>query len=205
METAPLCGKTLFAPTALISYREEDGKITIKGINDTEQALSGSLEISFVDFAGNLIETIRVESCIEAQSATTLEAMVRNHEQWIKGESFLKARFQTYRETEANKGDPLETILLPLAPKRCALKKPNIEVRLAQENGENQSIILSSDLPAFYVVLELPGWKGRFSDNCFHLMAGEEKRITLSKKRLPKDFTPCDLRITTLGDDYEGC
>ncbi|WP_020612991.1 beta-mannosidase [Sediminispirochaeta bajacaliforniensis] len=196
--------KRFFAPTALISYREEDGKITIKGINDTEQALSGSLEISFVDFAGNLIETIRVESCIEARSATTLEAMVRNHEQWIKGESFLKARFQTYRETEANKGDPLETILLPLAPKRCALKKPNIEVRLEEENGENQSIILSSDLPAFYVVLELPGWKGRFSDNCFHLMKGEEKRIILSKERLPKDFSLCDLRITTLGDDYGG-
>lgn len=45
------------------------------------------------------------------------------------------------------------------------------------DEEDSLTVSLSTDLPAFYVMLDAPGIKGRFSDNSFLLIPGETKKI----------------------------
>src|SRR5690606_36869590 len=59
------------------------------------------------------------------------------------------------------------------------LSNPNIKWKV-----DGNSIILNASSFAKYVFVDLPGYKGKFSDNYFDLEPGKEKRITFDKNDL---------------------
>ncbi len=87
--------------------------------------------------------------------------------------------------------------LLLTAPKACELHTPDITV---EETAEG-NLVLSSNVPALFVTLEIKGWEGRFSDNGFHLLNGERKTVVAQKRALPPDWRT-RLSILNLRDTY---
>ncbi|MBR4613203.1 MAG: hypothetical protein IKO40_10870 [Kiritimatiellae bacterium] len=57
------------------------------------------------------------------------------------------------------------------------------------------SVTLSTDKPAFFVWLELPGVKGEFSDNSFTLLPGEKRTVEFSKAQV---IDPAKLSVSSL-------
>ena len=90
--------------------------------------------------------------------------------------------------------------------KRCPLKKASITAEMLPSGR----LSLSSDKPAFYVSLELPGSRGQFSDNMFTLIPGREKAISFSPSSYGQGdensvFTKTlekNIRILSLKDTY---
>jgi len=72
----------------------------------------------------------------------------------------------------------VENYLLQLPPKQCRMGNADIRYTLVNQDSK-LGVKITTDLPAFYVVLEIEGWNGRLSDNCFHLLPGHPKTIML--------------------------
>ncbi|MEW6227184.1 MAG: glycoside hydrolase family 2 protein [Bacillota bacterium] len=63
-------------------------------------------------------------------------------------------------------------------------------------------IRLVTDLPAFYVWLEIPGRRGVFSDNGFLLLPGREKRVIFAPRDGRGPVETEMIRVTHLRETY---
>jgi beta-mannosidase len=61
------------------------------------------------------------------------------------------------------------------------------------------NIILSASSFAKYVFVDIPGYKGKFTDNYFDLKPGEEKKISFDRKDLPSGWKG-EVKIKSLFD-----
>jgi beta-mannosidase len=60
--------------------------------------------------------------------------------------------------------------------KDCLIQNANVNSAVHEENNKI-AVRLSTDFPSFFVTLNAEGMRGEFSDNCFTLLPGREKRI----------------------------
>jgi len=99
----------------------------------------------------------------------------------------------------------LDSVLLLSKPKSCRLRKASITLKTIHNNGEgaaSSAIELQTDVPVFYLMLDLPGWRGRFSDNCFHLFPDRPRKITLLGAEPPPEAALEKLEFTHLRSTY---
>ena len=82
-----------------------------------------------------------------------------------------------------------ETVFVPY--KYLDLKKPDISVEV-REMEENWEIVLSSDVYAPFVMLDLKEADAVFSDNAFSLHKGRERIITVAKSDVSTDFADAE-------------
>ena len=95
--------------------------------------------------------------------------------------------------------------------KKCDIRKSHVSAAVS-ESGGKISIRLDTDLPAFFVSLDVPGIRGFFSDNMLTLIPGKAVDIDfipsdygLEKKsrKITAAMIKKSLDITTLRDSYE--
>ncbi len=172
-----------FAPLMITVREESPGTITIYGVNDTEAPVSGSLQVDLVDFDGAVRGLLEDKAVLEAEASTSMEMFGLELSEAERFASCLRVRF-------IPDGDipEAETTLLFAEPKRCGLREAAVKVTPVT----GSEVILETDVPVLYLWLELPGWKGRFSDNCFHLFPDRPRRISLLGD-IPKDRTALKL------------
>jgi hypothetical protein len=65
------------------------------------------------------------------------------------------------------------------APRYLALRHGDLSTRLRGLGGGEWELTLSSDVFMYSVCLELDGASGKWSDNFFHLLPHEEKRVVV--------------------------
>ncbi|MGM0432676.1 MAG: glycosyl hydrolase 2 galactose-binding domain-containing protein [Spirochaetota bacterium] len=186
--------RRFYAPQILTFLEAEDGMVELYGVNDTYTPVQGKLTLTANHFSGNSA-VLDTRICTLGREASTLLGRIPVDRSLYPGHSWcLQARFTP--DTEERQ---LESVLLLELPKRCRLEKPNITTVFL----ENKAVLeLETDKPALFVHLDIPGWRGRYSDNFFHLMPGEKQTITLEGERAPSRQEIDSLTITHVRDTY---
>lgn len=151
----------LYAPISISAYVKE-GHYFIHLINDLQESVTDTLGILTYDFDGNLVKEEKREVTLSSDEVITVE----------EGEAAESDTFKLIRFKDAE-----ETLFFDRY-KRLPLKKPKIAIS-AEEDGDNFTLTLTSEKPAFFVSLEHKQ-NGFFTENCFTLLPGEEKKVTFS-------------------------
>jgi beta-mannosidase len=162
-------------------------------VNDTFEPVTGRLVYKLRRFDGTVIveETQELSVAPESSVRAALVAppaaaekpvtATELHEPAPGGSYFLEARFEPAPgspggSTYPDAPESLMAVSLSAVPKRCEMRKATVELEF-RKGRESLEILLRADRPAFYVALEIPDPRVRFSDNGFHLMPGEERSI----------------------------
>lgn len=166
--------KRFFAPFTPALYAK-DGRIHCYLLNDSQETLSGTMLIRRISFSGEILESTEVDA--EVNGLTAMQ--VWEHPEYQEGEasnSFLHAKWtarghsvegaadiKAATDIKASAGDRTEssteisTSMFLSKPRDCYLKPA--EIRIRQGSGP-EHIVLESNVPAFYVLAELPGETG---------------------------------------------
>ena len=155
-----------FRPLHIAGWLKKD-RLTIKAMNDHPTSHDTEVLINFRRFDGSLARSFKRTISLPPGSAEMVYEEELNDKTDRRNE-FVELSLISGEEKLRN------VVFLDL-PRMCNIEKAEIEMEIS-ESGEEKIINLYSDKPAFH--LYLTGEKGEhFSDNGFHLMPGENKRI----------------------------
>ncbi|MDC7125006.1 MAG: glycoside hydrolase family 2 protein [Spirochaetales bacterium] len=166
-----------FKPVNIFAY-SQNGKIMVSVVNDFLKDIDGKIEIYLKGFDGASSKLLASsETKIIKQSAQEVWT-TELPEKKTQEEYFLYCIFKTENEVFSN-------YLLLNRPLDCLIEKAEIEIKQVGDN----SYILSTDKPAFYVTAETEAL-GRFSDNGILLLPENPVSINFiskdKKNPLPK-------------------
>ena len=134
----------------------EDGKLNVKVANDGRSAVSDTLNVSIVDFSGNVLRTEKV--ALSVGSVTVQEGIVLDLQDLDCQGSFVCASFGS-----------AESSLLLCRPKDARIENPHLSVVSVEKTEGGFDVMISCDRPAFYVVPDAGNIRGKFSDSYFTL------------------------------------
>jgi beta-mannosidase len=174
--------RRFFAPV-LITAKSMGEFVEIHGLNDTFAALDATVRLRVIDFSGKVLKTLRLGKRLPAGSSTLLK-------KWPVAELFAQPSegFLSLEMTAGGRVARNEHFLAPY--KKCALKKPRVKIKTAQGPKE-YTVTLTTDVPAFWVRLDVVGTRGEFEDNGFTLLPGAPKRLLFTPK---EKITPAEFR-----------
>jgi len=142
------------------------GVLTAAVINDGQET-RGKAILNFRNFKGTIIRTIEKELTISGASS------LQFYNEPVLGEKegqdqFLELIFRTGEVERRN-------VLFLQVPRMCSLEHADVVMKI-DKTSEGNTLVLTTDKPAFFVYLSSKE-KGEFSDNGFHLLPGEEKKV----------------------------
>lgn len=151
----------VFAPVALSVAKAEDGSLSIWAMSELNKPLADTLLVILCDLKGNSSITT------EAISLPLNGAFKIKELKPLEQNQFMICALKI-------RGVQSKTVFAsPI--KEMEFEQPNI-----QANWSGDTLILSTDVPAFQVYLH--GVEGHFSDNFFTLLPGKETLITYKGK-----------------------
>src|SRR6056297_471299 len=179
--------KRFYAPQHLVLIKGAN-KIEVHGLNDSFEALSGSLQLDLYTFDGKLVQHSLETSTLPAESSSLLKIVAAPEDREFRASHFYYARFTPDTPNIL----PLENSRLLMRPKECSIHPTTIRSEIIH-SAEGIKLRLRSDTPAFFVVLEFEGLETgalhtgppedaapvRFSDNNFTLLPNCEKWIDI--------------------------
>lgn len=164
--------KRFFAPIA-VSVKENKGSAEVYVINDTLKTKSCRVEFKIMAFNGKtLIEKSTQISSASCSAARALKASLKGIN---KRKCFALARLYCGDELVSQK-----TVML-IPERKARLMPADIAFEL---NGDK--LTLKSNEYARKVFIDVKGESTPLSDNCFDLLPGEEKLISLGKSGISK-------------------
>jgi len=163
--------RQLYSPTALF-FKSDTANIALYLVHNGSSDLKGNLQISIMNTAGRLLETLQKEVRIPSgTSANSLsipkKLLFENHP---PSDLVIRALLMQDGHILA------ENIHLLVRPKELNLIELPIRIEKITE-GHSIQLRLRSDAFHYGVQLSCNDGSGRFSDNFFHLMPGEEKTV----------------------------
>ena len=161
--------KRSFAPL-IVSGRFSDNSIKIWLVSDMNKHLKGTLLLSWKNFSGKTIKTKRYKVSIKPLESRvvfsdTVDKSITKIKDW-QNEVFLEIRFFC-KECDAF------NLLFFEEYKRLNLKDPKIRYRIDKDGN----LTLSCKNVALFVTANTGKAEGRWSDNSFHLLPGQIKKI----------------------------
>jgi beta-mannosidase len=157
--------------------------LELRAANDSGLPWEGEYRLSFLDFEGNLVSSLKGEASVAAEASSLLRAVPASEFPGPARKLFMEAEFvasegQGDSPAASRRTARRRTAAFLAEPKRCELPDPGIEAKLdLGADGTLWASIKSARAPAFYVAPELPGFEGRFEDSGFHLRRGETRRL----------------------------
>ena len=165
--------KHFYAQVAPLLYIDK-GRIFIKAVNDTRERKNVEMRVRVMDYDGNTLEERKHSLTIESMSVVDVEELYESA--YNRDNTFIVA------ETECD-GEKEERSILMERVKNSDIKKSWIAFSNVEKMEDGSfSITLETKHPAFYTVVESGNVDGRFSDNFFTLLPGENKTITFKPK-----------------------
>ena len=176
--------RRFFSPVHVAIYVKEE-HLYVTAINDTPHAVTGDLELRFLDWHGNCEEMNRKTITVEGDDV---------HEVFVT--SLAEKPFGLTDAFAAVSWDVAETAL-PVGtrdefctticnwtfltePKRCPLREPEILIRMEGDVASGyEAIVEAKAAPAFWVALESENPETRISDSGFLLLPGVARRVPL--------------------------
>jgi beta-mannosidase len=175
-----------YAPVHVAAYCADGKNVEIVGINDTRKQSKGMLRAQFIDFAGKVRLEKSIRADLDPEAASPLAGYSLDELPAVKEDLFLFTEF-TPAGDSANPAIPIVNELFLCPPKRCALEKPEIKRAIHLEAGQ-VVVELQTDVPAFYVGLDVEGMQGIFEDNLFTLLPAKTKTVRF----FPRNGMPAD-------------
>ena len=174
--------RRFFAPVAIVAKPSEDGaSLEFWGINDTAETVAAEASIRTLGFDGTAFGAEAIDATLPPGSAVLIATRPLSA---YGSEEERKARFLSLALGEARN----DWFFAPFKESPVAEAKIKAEV-------SGGSVTLSTDKPAFFVWLELPGVKGEFSDNSFTLLPGEKRTVEFSEAQV---IDPAKLSVSSL-------
>ncbi len=157
--------KRCYAPIRLAVIPRE-GLFDIYGINDTAGEVRGTIQLTFRNIDGTLLEREELEAALPS-AASVLHCSRPVSEKVPAKQQLLevKCSFGSLISRE---------IVLCAHPREMPL--PRAEVK-TEFSSDGRKMRITAELPAFYVWIETAE-PAVLSDNGFHLLAGESREIT---------------------------
>jgi beta-mannosidase len=173
--------RKFYAPLHVAAFCVDGRTVEIVGLNDTTEPCEGIVCVRFVDFGGKTHQEQELQVRLGAEAATGLLRYSLDELPERKEELFLLLEFSPSGHGTGGPRQPLANELFLCPPKRCDLKTPEIR-REVRRDGERIIVELSTDLPAFYVSLDVEGLPGVFEDNLFTLLPDKPKTVRFSPR-----------------------
>ncbi len=185
--------KRFYSPL-LVSTMEKEGRLKVWITSDVDGPLQGKLGIEVVGLDGKEVFSDRSDIQVAPLSSevhasydlTDMEGEVGTEDWMVKvaftGPGHSSCNFHFMK--------PFKSLDLP---------RPGLSSML--QDGE---VLLKTRNAALFVKLGLPGEKGHFDDNYFHLLPGEERQIEYhsSQGEPGDDLEESDLVVTNLRETY---
>ncbi len=164
--------RRFFAPVAIVAKPSEDSDaLEFWAINDTAEAVEAEATVRTLGFDGTSFGTETFRATLPPDTATRLASRP----------------FATYGDEEERKGRFLALTLERTRSrasmhrnewffssfKESPVAKSNITARVS-----GRDVTLTTDRPAFFVWVDVPGVRGEFDDNSFTLLPGEPRTVT---------------------------
>ena len=175
------CAKNFFSPLAF-SIVKKDGTLYANVVNETLHDVDAEVTLRLIAFDGaDCTKQIVIKKQVKSDTADCLWSCeiekLSCKDCFIYGE--LKAASLKNGEKQTVIFNDMQFLTLQ---KEAAPQKANITTTVTKKE-DNFIITLSTDKPAFYTALDIPGVHGIFSDNMLTLLPGKAVTIT---------FTPDD-------------
>lgn len=167
-----------FYETTVPVLFEKDGKIIFKAVNDSAKAVNTKATIKVVDFDGNE-KTIKSKDII-ISSLSSKEVLSINLDKFDSKNSFILASLDNH-----------ETVLLLTKPRFANIKSPNTKIEEIRKIDKGFEITISSEKPAFYVMLDASNIEGIFSDNYMYLNGRKTILFETNSNISKRDFETC--------------
>ena len=208
--------RRFFAPIALVSF-VKDGSVQVHLINDTSRKLTGRVTVSFITFGGKVVAEQEVPLYGAGEGARKVWEEALDSLAFPRNSVFLRGVLHIDENPsdscardflEPDKSLTTFSFLAP--PKQCSLEPAHIKSRLLGAKnyaGEPELILqLSTDKPAFFVGVDIPGLRGHWEDNMVTLLPDDLYSIRFIKEE-PSALPPLEdcqrrLQIRHLRETY---
>ncbi|WNR46213.1 beta-mannosidase [Paenibacillus roseipurpureus] len=192
--------KRFYAPL-IVSAEETGTRVKLTVTNDTLALASGHVEWRLREVDGTIIRSGVIDTEVEPLSASCCAEF--DFAEDIRGRedrAYLEYAWGT------NEGIVSEGYVLFVKPKHLALQaQPGLRVSI-QDVGEDFNLLIEADSLALFVELDFQALDAQFSNNYFHVSAGQPKRIVLHKSNLSSAATLEELKqqvkIRSLVDSF---
>jgi beta-mannosidase len=168
--------RKFYAPLHVVAFCEDGQSVEVVGLNDTSEPCEGTLRIRFLTFDGKTHQEREFQVCLGAEAATALARFPIAELSVDKEQLFLFLEFEPSVPDAGGLQQPLANELFLCPPKRCDLRVPEIYREIRQE-GEGILVELRTDMPAFYVSLDVEGLSGVFDANLFTLLPDKPRTL----------------------------
>ena len=168
--------RKFYAPLHVAAFCSDGRTVEIAGLNDNSEVCEGTLRIRFLTFDGKIHLEKELRVSLDAEAATGLDRFPIAELSADVEQLFLFLEFEPSTSEAGGLQHPIANELFLCPPKRCDLRVPEIYREIRRE-GERILVELRTDLPAFYVCLDVEGLPGVFEDNLFTLLPDRPKTV----------------------------
>jgi beta-mannosidase len=179
----------------MISTIIENGKINVYVASDKLSPISGQIELSLLDFKGNVLWTNKIQATIAANNSS----LVCSIDEATLPINFDKNEVVLQVKLLENKKELAVSNFYFVPEKEMKLQQPKISIKTTKK-GNSIQLTLKSDVLAKDIFVTFPDAKGSYSDNYVDLLPGVEKIITFSPdSAIGKQIKP---KVISLFDTY---
>ena len=167
--------RRFYAPVLVSAQpNTKSGEIVILAVNDTPAPVNLRIHFSKVTMAGKVEPIDLFEIEVPTDRAVEIASVTRDE---IGGDAFLHFYWESEDGVISGEND-----YLPKRPKDYHLSEPNISVTEHTNAQGETEIELTTDKPALFVTYHHGGDR-IYSDNCFTLLPGKPKRLSVIRQR----------------------
>ena len=186
--------RRFFAPV-LVTAKQIGDSVEIFALNDPIEPVDAAVRLRVIDFSGKVLKTLRLGKRLAPGSSTLLKTFALKDLVAHPNEAFLSLEMRAGGRVIRNEH-------FFAAYKKCVLKKPHVRLKTAQV-PKGFTVTLTTDVPAFWVRLDVAGVRGEFDDNGITLLPGAARRLLF----VPKEKTTLaefrrNLALRHLRDTY---
>ncbi len=174
--------RRFYSPVIAVAFREGlTGAVRLQVVSDVPARLAVEVEATVYRFDGTVVKRFVCKGALKANESRLLRTF-RDAE---FGDAGFENCFMELR-CRATAGDGREfthenTFFFEVF-KRCSIERAEVNAEVTEKAGK-LCVKLTTDRPAFFVVLDTPGIPGIFSDNSLTLLPGSPKELIFTPKR----------------------
>ena len=181
----------------MVSHEIKNDTLKFFIISDVLGDFDAQLDIKVMNFKGEIINSQILEVIVKENSSSIY--LQENISELTKknnpDEILIYAAL-----TDLNNKEIDNSFIYLLPPKELTLPYPDIKININSIDSHNYRIIVSSNIMAKNVYLQIP-FDGHLSDNYFDMLPGSEKELIFEpKEESGAELTIKDIKIYTLAD-----
>ncbi len=165
-----------YAPVLLAAIEETDERTVLTAVSDLQKDVTLNLTVNFRTFDGTVVKSEQRSAVLPAGRSLNLGTLDVPAENAGNCEEIF-CEIHSSPDPEINNGEALTCVHFFAPAKKCELVDPGLQIKTTSAGKDEIEIQLSAEKAAFHVVLDTTELSGRFSDNDFAVMPGENKII----------------------------